>query len=107
MRSAEVLTDPVVDVAASVPPPAPEQMLVRHLTVEHLGRWISLPGKPEGRTGAHEPTVASAGGRLVGYRPGDITPQRATRKLVILQGPTPVELAVNVGDLVVVAPREW
>lgn len=93
------------------PAPAPEVMLVRHLGLEHLGRWIYLPGRPAagGPKVAQEPTVVAVAGRLVGIRAGKIgtNDQPGTRGLVLLQGPASAELSVSVADRVDVAPREW
>lgn len=89
--------------------PAVEQMLVRHLGVAHLGRWIELPARPhrEGPRVAHEPSLIAQGGRLVGFH-AHTNPQRSpsVRVLVLLAG-TPVEVPCPVDDPVLVAPREW
>lgn len=91
--------------------PEPEVMLVRHLGLEHLGRWIYLPGRPAagGPAIATEPSLAGAGGRLVGIRPGKAgtRDQPGHRLLVVLQGSASAELPVRVDDRVDVAPREW
>lgn len=91
--------------------PEPDVMLVRHLGVEHLGRWIYLPGRPAkgGPALVAEPSLAGAGGRLVGIRPGKAgtRDQPGVRLLVVLQGSAAAELPVRVDDRVDVAPREW
>jgi len=91
--------------------PEPDVMLVRHLGVEHLGRWIYLPGRPAlgGPFMVAEPSIAAAGGRLVGIRPGKVgtRSEAAYRILVVLQGSASVELPTRVDDRVDVAPREW
>lgn len=105
----ELLATPELDVAALAVPVAPEPMLVRHLGVQHLGRWILLPGRPEskGRPGITEPSLSAAAGRLVGIQPGRTEGEYSFRVLVLLQGSRPVELSVRVDDRVDVAPREW
>ena len=91
--------------------PEPDVVLVRHLGLEHLGRWIYLPGRPAkgGPAIATEPSLAGAGGRLVGIRPGKAgtRDQPGHRLLVVLQGSAAAELPVRVDDRVDVAPREW
>lgn len=91
--------------------PEPDVMLVRHLGLEHLGRWIYLPGRPAkgGPAIATEPSLAGAGGRLVGIRPGraGTRDQPGVRLLVVLQGSAAAELPVRVDERVDVAPREW
>jgi hypothetical protein len=91
--------------------PEPEVMLVRHLGIEHLGRWSYLPGRPAkgGPAIATEPSLAATGGRLVGIRPGKAgtRDQPGHRLLVVLQGSAAAELPVRVDDRVDVAPREW
>jgi hypothetical protein len=91
--------------------PEPDVMLVRHLRLEHLGRWIYLPGRPAllGAAYTVEPTLAATAGRLVGIRPGkpghhDVP---GSVVLVIQQGATVAELPTRVDDRVDVAPREW
>lgn len=91
--------------------PEPDVLLVRHLNVEHLGRWIYLPGRPAqlGAPGVAEPSLAATAGRLVGIRPGKAgtrdTP--GTRTLIVQAGTLVGELPVRVDDRVDVAPREW
>lgn len=46
-----------------------ERTAVRYLGIAHLGRWVSLPGRPP-RTAATEPSLAVTAGRLVGFRGG-------------------------------------
>jgi hypothetical protein len=91
--------------------PEPEVMLVRHLGLPHLGRWIYLPGRPAlaGPQYVAEPTLVATAGRLVGIRPSKAGTRDAvsTRTLVVLQGPAAAELSVRVDDRVDVAPREW
>lgn len=91
--------------------PEPDVLLVRHLTVEHLGRWVYLPGRPAqlGPAGVAEPSLAAAAGRLVGIRPGKAgtRDQPATRTLIVQAGTLVGELPVRVDDRVDVAPREW
>lgn len=91
--------------------PTPDVLLVRHLGLEHLGRWIYLPGRPakQGPNVAREPSVVAAAGRLVGIRPGKagVSDQPGTRVLVLSQGSALAELSVSVADRVDVAPREW
>lgn len=92
--------------------PTPDSMLVRHLNLEHLGRWIYLPGRPSkrGPKYAQEPEVIAIAGRLVGIRPGDpskIRDEPGTRILVVAQGSAIAELPTSLTDPVDVAPREW
>lgn len=98
-------------VAPAGPPPAPETMLVRHLGLEHLGRWVYLPGKPAliGPRAIQEPSITSVGGRLIGLRAGKVGQhdQPGTRVLVLAQGSALAELSISVADRVDVAPREW
>lgn len=90
---------------------SPETMLVRHLGLEHMGRWIYLPGRPakQGPRVAQEPEVIAVSGRLVGIRAGKpgIQDQPGTRVLVLAQGSALAELPTSVADRVDVAPREW
>jgi hypothetical protein len=110
---------PLVDAIRNIPrspnpEPVPEptrEMLVRHLSVVDLGRWILLPGRPFGdRLLRDEPSVVSQAGRLVGIRPGKIGGSGsgivASRVLVLQQGGLTVEVPTNVLDPVHVAPRE-
>jgi hypothetical protein len=95
---------PVLDATADV-------MLVRYLGLEHMGRWVYLPGRPakQGPKVAQEPSVVAIAGRLVGIRggkPGQ-QDQPGTRVLVLAQGSALAELSVSVADRVDVAPREW
>lgn len=91
--------------------PEPDVLLVRHLGIEHLGRWVHLPGRPAllGSYAVVEPALAVTAGRLVGIRPGKAgtrdTPGTVT--LVLMQGSTVAELPTRVDDRVDVAPREW
>lgn len=96
--------------------PQLELMLVRHLSAEHLGCWIELPGIPTrvSRSAAHEPSVLATAGRLVGIRPGGFNlptssggDPAATRILVIQQGTATQPITALAGDPVRVAPREW
>ena len=95
---------PVLEATADV-------MLVRYLGLEHMGRWIYLPGRPakQGPKVAQEPSVAAIAGRLVGIRTGKagVQDQPGTRVLVLQQGTALAELSISVADRVDVAPREW
>lgn len=108
---AEGRNAPQEPAAPAGPPPAPEPMLVRHLAIQHLGRWIYLPGRPAkgGPRVIEEPSTIAVAGRLVGIRAGefDSRQNRHTRKLVIAQGSAIAELPIDVTDAVLVAPREW
>lgn len=95
------------------PPPSPEVLLVLHLGLEHLGRWIYLPGSGAiVRPGQHPvPSITAQAGRLVGIRPGSLqgTPSRGKhhRVLVVQQGSAIAELSIPVDARVDVAPRDW
>lgn len=93
--------------------PAAETMAVRHLTVEHLGRWIELPGRPAQmrRPAIDDPSIAATGGRLVGFKPGQVLGSGsgtvAQRVLVVMMGGPAIELTLPTNATVHVAPREW
>jgi hypothetical protein len=105
-------------IEASVPLEQPETVAVRHLGVEHLGRWAELPSLPDDapRTHAGEPTrETTPAGRLVGIRmtENDKKPRGSggstvpTRTLVIQQGAQMVALVYPTDHPVIVAPRNW
>lgn len=85
----------------------PAELLVRHLTVEHLGRWITLHPQPDSARTRAEPTLLREAGRLVGFAPGpDPARSPSTIGLVLLRG-APVTITARVDDHVIVAPRDW
>lgn len=93
-------------------PAKPELMGVRHLGLEHVGRWIQINAVPVTLDDKTYPTVNVQVGRLVGIRKGEYSHngQRhnpPTRRLVLQQGSTIAELALGVDHPVEVAPRAW
>lgn len=95
---------------ASIEAPTSTLLAVRHLTVEHLGRWVEIPGRPQRPGSVPEPSVEAVAGRLVGIRAGQLKPPHngvPTRVLVLQQGShigpneLTVDRPVNVGH------RDW
>lgn len=85
----------------------PRHVLVRHLGVEHLGCWITIPGTPDSARTRQEPSLLLEGGRLVGFMPDvDTARSPSTRVLVILRG-APNLVPVRVDTTVTIAPRDW
>ncbi len=118
-RLLSLLERAVVSIERAVEPPpvalvleaTPDVMLVQHLGLQHLGRWVYLPGRPQklGPKYAAEPSVVAIAGRLVGIRAGEPgkQDQPGHRVLVLEQGGASAPLSVSVADRVDVAPREW
>lgn len=95
-RPAAVLTDAAYEQA--------ERMGVRHLTIEHLGRWIELAPKEGGDVGILKTTA----GRLVGIRPAR-NPRASypSRDLIIQSGSVTERIDTGLDHPVLVAPRTW
>jgi len=98
---------PYVEPATPLLSSKPELMGVRHLTAEHIGRFIYLPGTATGAAAREEPSVLAFGGRLVGIRPGEYSSAPPTRILVIQQGNDQAALPLRVDAAVLVSPRTW
>lgn len=111
MKLPDVLARIRTTVSSYVRPPAeplePERILGRHVGVQHLGRWIEIPGRPTEPRVINEPSLIAQGGRLVGFH-ADTEPARSpsTRVLVLLRG-APVEVPIRADEPVLVSPREW
>lgn len=93
-------------------PLAPEPMRVRHLGVEHLGRWIELPAPKVavadgGPRVANEPSLVAQGGRLVGFAPSSEPNRAPSERLLLLLSGAPRSVSARADDHVLVAPREW
>lgn len=98
--------------AASAAPEKPELLAVRHLTVEHVGRWIQINARPITLAEKDEPSVKTQVGRLVGIRTGDygkdgLPLATPTRRVVLMQGTSIAEISLPVDQPVEVAPRSW
>jgi hypothetical protein len=123
-REIRQLAERVDQLAAATPPrpleeasiehraEQPEPMAVRHLGLEHVGRWIQINAVPITLNDKAHPTVNVQVGRLVGIRKGEYSRSAGssidpTRRLVLLQGSALVEVPLGVDHPVEVAPRAW
>lgn len=115
VQLAAVLADPAArrpDLAylehSAEAPLQAELMAVRHLAVQHLGRWVELSDLPRSAPSSLEPSSGVTAGRLVGLRPGvSDRIKGSTRVLVLQQGTSSAPLEFDVARPVLVAPREW
>jgi len=78
---------------------------VRHLTIEHLGRWVSLAP----REGGDVALIKTTAGRLVGILPGGAKSGSTapTRKLIIQTGSITGPIEYSLDHPATVAPRSW
>lgn len=99
-----------VAAASDRPTPVVDELLVRHLGVEHMGRWVLIPGRPNRTVEQRDPAGLAIAGRLVGLEPGEypqVTNASVSRTLILLQGGRGHEHLVPVDAVIRVGAREW
>lgn len=87
-----------------------EEIGARSLDVEHLGRWVLIPGRPNTTAQQRDRAGITVAGRLVGLEPGEyptVTDAGVSRTLILLQGGKTRSVLVPVDAVVRVGAREW